>query len=200
MAESLRTGVRSVYLPQHIVVLVHGNNGSAADFDAVEAALKAKFGERQMLIIKSRANEPDTSLGVEIGGTRLAKEVVEAVFEYDLSPAVSSYKLSVIGHSLGGLYARYAIVQIMDALSCLHMEYVDFVTICTPHLGSRRARGPSTVKVGSVHLLLHVVEVVQLTNRKVLDVGLYYRTFFGLECIRCCRRDRYTDRLALIFS
>ncbi|POM79780.1 Dehydrodolichyl diphosphate synthase 2-like [Phytophthora palmivora] len=33
--ESLRTGVRSVYLPQHIVVLVHGNNGSAADFDAV---------------------------------------------------------------------------------------------------------------------------------------------------------------------
>ncbi|KAE8906476.1 hypothetical protein PF005_g1936 [Phytophthora fragariae] len=147
MAESLRTtGVRSVYLPQHIVVLVHGNNGSAADFDAVEAALQAKFGERQMLIIKSRANEPDTSLGVEIGGTRLAKEVVETVFEYELSPVVSSYKLSVIGHSLGGLYARYAVVQIMNALSCLHVEYVDFVTICTPHLGSRRARGPSTVK------------------------------------------------------
>lgn len=146
--ESLRTGIRSVYLPQHIVVLVHGNNGSAADFDAVEAALLAKFGERQLLIIKSRANEPDTSLGVEIGGTRLAKEVVEAVFEYDLSPVVSSYKLSVIGHSLGGLYARYALVQIMDALSCLHMEYVDFVTVCTPHLGSRRARGPSTMKVG----------------------------------------------------
>lgn len=145
-SESLRTGARSVYLPQHIVVLVHGNNGSAADFDAVEAALRAKFGDHQMLIIKSKANEPDTSLGVEIGGTRLAKEVVEAVFEYDLSPAVSSYKLSVIGHSLGGLYARYALVQIMDTLSCLHVEYVDFVTICTPHLGSRRARGPSTVK------------------------------------------------------
>ncbi|KAL4155051.1 hypothetical protein PRNP1_007165 [Phytophthora ramorum] len=144
--ESLRTGIRSVYLPQHIVVLVHGNNGSAADFDAMEGALLAKFGERQMLIIKSHANEPDTSLGVEIGGTRLAKEVVEAVFEYDLSPVVSTYKLSVIGHSLGGLYARYALVQIMDALSCLHVEYVDFVTICTPHLGSRRARGPSTVK------------------------------------------------------
>ncbi|OWZ11468.1 hypothetical protein PHMEG_00015505 [Phytophthora megakarya] len=155
--ESLRTGVRSVYLPQHIVVLVHGNNGSAADFDAVETALKTKYGERQILIIKSKANEPDTSLGVEIGGTRLAKEVVEAVFEYDLSPAVSSYKFSVIGHSLGGLYARYALVQIMDALSCLHVEYVDFVTICTPHLGSRRARGPSTVKTG-IDLLLDAQE------------------------------------------
>lgn len=144
--DSQATGVRSVYLPEHIVVLVHGNNGSASDFDAVEDALKAKYGERQMLIIKSSANEPDTSLGVEIGGTRLAKEVVEAVFEYDLSPVVDRYKLSVIGHSLGGLYSRYALVQIMDALSCLHVEYVDFVTICTPHLGSRRARGPSTVK------------------------------------------------------
>ncbi|KAK1947180.1 putative lipase ROG1 [Phytophthora citrophthora] len=153
-SESLRTGVRSVYLPQHIVVLVHGNNGSAADFDAMEAALRAKFGDHQMLIIKSKANEPDTSLGVEIGGTRLAKEVVEAVFEYDLSPTVSSYKLSVVGHSLGGLYARYALVQIMDTLSCLHVEYVDFVTICTPHLGSRRARGPSTVKVRALKFAL----------------------------------------------
>ncbi|KAF4325587.1 hypothetical protein JM18_000112 [Phytophthora kernoviae] len=136
----------STYLPQHIVVLVHGNNGSPADFDAVEDALLTKYGENQMLIIKSSANEPDTSLGVEVGGTRLAKEVVEAVFAYDLSPVADTYKLSVIGHSLGGLYARYAIVQMMQSLSCLNMEYVDFVTICTPHLGSRRARGPSTVK------------------------------------------------------
>ncbi|KUF95680.1 ABC transporter G family member 31 [Phytophthora nicotianae] len=95
--ESLRTGARSVYLPQHIVVLVHGNNGSAADFDAVETAVLSKYGNRQVLIIKSKANAQDTSLGVEIGGTRLAKEVVEAVFEYDLSPAVTSYKFSVIG-------------------------------------------------------------------------------------------------------
>ncbi|KAG6963056.1 hypothetical protein JG687_00006772 [Phytophthora cactorum] len=167
--ESLRTGVRSVYLPQHIVVLVHGNNGSAADFDAVEAALLTKFGNRQMLIIKSKANEQDTSLGVEIGGTRLAKEVVEAVFEYDLSPAVSSYKLSVIGHSLGGLYARYALVQIMNTLSCLHVEYVDFVTICTPHLGSRRARGPSTMK-----------NILRLGVHKVLASSIYGQTGIDL--------------------
>lgn len=167
--ESLRTGMRSVYLPQHIVVLVHGNNGSAADFDAMEAALLTKYGNRQLLIIKSKANEEDTSLGVEIGGTRLAKEVVEAVFEYDLSPAVNSYKLSVIGHSLGGLYARYAIVQIMDALSCLHVEYVDFVTICTPHLGSRRARGPSTMK-----------NILRLGVHKVLASSIYGQTGIDL--------------------
>ena len=144
--ESLRTA-QTEYLPQHILVLVHGNNGAAADFDAFESVLINKFGNRQMLIIKSKINESDTSLGVEFGGQRLAKEVVEAVFKYDLSPGVSRYKLSVISHSLGGLYARYALVQIMESLTCLDVEYIDFVTMCTPHLGSRRARGPSTVKV-----------------------------------------------------
>ncbi|CAH0480980.1 unnamed protein product [Peronospora belbahrii] len=144
--KSHETDIRSVYLPQHIVVLVHGNNGLAADFDAVEKSLWKKYGKRCMLIIKSRANETDTSLGVDMGGSRLAKEVVETVFEYDLCPVVTKYKVSFIGHSLGGLYARYAIVQIMDSLRCLHVEYVNFVTICTPHLGSRRARGSSTIK------------------------------------------------------
>ncbi|KAG7402094.1 hypothetical protein PHYBOEH_007308 [Phytophthora boehmeriae] len=158
----------TTYLPQHIVVLVHGNNGSAADFDAVEDALRTKYGEKQMLIVKSSANEPDTSLGVEIGGTRLAKEVVEAVFAYELSPVVDTYKLSMICHSLGGLYARYAIVQMMQSLSCLNMEYVDFVTICTPHLGSRRARGPSTVK-----------NILRLGVHKVLAS----RTIYGLTGI-----------------
>ncbi|RMX65871.1 hypothetical protein KXD40_004289 [Peronospora effusa] len=161
--EMCRTGFRSVYLPQHIMVLVHGNNGSAADFDAMETSLLTKFGERQMLIIKARSNELDTSLGVDIGGARLAKEVVETVFEYDLCPIVTKYKLSVVGHSLGGLYARYALVSIMDALSCLHVEYIDFVTICTPHLGSRRARGPSTMK-----------NILRLGVHKVLASQIFY--------------------------
>lgn len=138
------------YLPEHIVVLVHGNNGSGADFNAVAKALVATFGgPQELLVIQSRANEADTSLGVETGGNRLAKEVVEAVFEYEVRPIARQHKVSLVAHSLGGLYARYALVQIMKAMSCLHVAYVNFVTICTPHLGSRRARGPSTVKVRS---------------------------------------------------
>uniref|UniRef100_M4BMG8 DUF676 domain-containing protein n=1 Tax=Hyaloperonospora arabidopsidis (strain Emoy2) TaxID=559515 RepID=M4BMG8_HYAAE len=160
-SDSISTDQDALYLPEHIVVLVHGNNGSAADFNAIETALLTKYGDQQLLLIKSRANEQDTSLGVETGGTRLAKEVVEAVFEYEVSPVVREHKLSIIGHSLGGLYARYAIVQIMKAMSCLHAEYVDFVTLCTPHLGSRRARGPSTIKTG-IDLLLDEQEQQQV--------------------------------------
>uniref|UniRef100_A0AAV1T6F1 DUF676 domain-containing protein n=1 Tax=Peronospora matthiolae TaxID=2874970 RepID=A0AAV1T6F1_9STRA len=155
-SDSISADQDARHLPEHIVVLVHGNNGSAADLNAMETALLAKYGHQQLLLIKSRANEQDTSLGVETGGNRLAKEVVESVFEYEVSPVVRAHKLSIIGHSLGGLYARYAIVQIMKAMSCLHVAYVDFVTLCTPHLGSRRARGPSTIK-NLVRLGVHKV-------------------------------------------
>lgn len=136
-----------MYLPRHIVVLVHGNNGAPADFDAVEAALLRKFGAAQVLIVKSAANHTQTALGVEVGGTRLAEEVYRAVFEYELHPDVDAYKLSIVGHSLGGLYARFAIVPLIESLSPLTVDYVSFVTICTPHLGSRRPRGESALKV-----------------------------------------------------
>lgn len=135
------------YLPPHIVVLVHGNNGAPSDFDAVERALLRRFGAAQVLTIKSAVNHTQTALGVEIGGTRLAQEVYETIFQYELHPGVESYKLSIVAHSLGGLYARFAIVQLLDSLRPLNMKYVSFVTICTPHLGSRRPRGDSTLKV-----------------------------------------------------
>ncbi|TYZ69456.1 hypothetical protein PybrP1_002750 [[Pythium] brassicae (nom. inval.)] len=135
-----------MYLPHHIVVLVHGNNGAPADFDAVEAALLRKFGPAQVLIIKSAANHTQTSLGVEVGGARLAEEVYRAVFEYELHPDADVYKLSIVGHSLGGLYARFAIVPLIEKLSPLNVDYVSFVTICTPHLGSRRPRSESALK------------------------------------------------------
>lgn len=134
-------------LPPHVVVLVHGNNGAPSDMDAVERALRRRYGDRQLLVIKSRANSADTSLGVEVGGAKLAQEVVDAVLALELDPRVPRYRLSVVGHSLGGLYARYALAHITETLAMLDMDFVSFVTVCTPHLGSRRARGPSTIKV-----------------------------------------------------
>lgn len=139
--------VPQVFLPPHIIVLVHGNNGAPTDFDAIEACLVKKYGADQVLIIKSEANHMRTSMGVKAGGARLAVEVYEKVFNYELSPEVNTYKFSIIAHSLGGLYARFALVQIMESLSPLDIQYVGFVTLCTPHLGSRRPRGDSKLKV-----------------------------------------------------
>lgn len=141
----------SAYLAPHIVVLVHGNNGSPVDFDPIAQALRSKYSDdaSALLIIQSGANHQQTSMGVEVGGAKLAEEIVETVCAFELSPSVTKYRFSIVGHSLGGLYARYAIAKVVEQLSDLldNVEFVSFVTLCTPHLGSRRARGPSGFKV-----------------------------------------------------
>ncbi|TMW56026.1 hypothetical protein Poli38472_008674 [Pythium oligandrum] len=136
----------SVYLPEHIVVLVHGNNGAPSDFDSVEGVLRAKYRPDELLVIKSKANHTQTSMGVDVGGTKLAVEVVNTILKYDLHPGIETYKFSIVCHSLGGLYARYAIAQIQAELAMLNIEFVSFVTMCTPHLGCRRPRAPSVMK------------------------------------------------------
>lgn len=199
---------RRAFLPPHIVVLVHGNNGAPSDFDAVEAALLRKFGRSQVLVIKSAMNHTQTSMGVEVGGTKLAEEVYQEVFKYELHPDIDVYKLSMISHSLGGLYSRFAIVQLIDLLSPLNIQYVSFVTICTPHLGSRRPRGDSKLKV-CVYLyagLSHLTTCVDSTDVVVTWVsGLFSlpydcRTCGGWAFTRCSRPARSTARPASICS
>ena len=139
--------IQTRLLPENIIVLVHGNNGSPTDFDLMEKILFQKYVEDEVLIIKSAANCKSTSKGIEIGGKTLAQEIIDILSSYELHPHVTKYKFSMVGHSLGGLYGRYSLVYLMDGLTYLNIEYVDFVTICTPHLGSRRPTAQTTWKV-----------------------------------------------------
>lgn len=59
-------------------------------------------------------------------------------------PEVS--KISFVAHSLGGLVARYAIGKLYENSKCHEQIYedriaglqpVNFITVATPHLGSR---------------------------------------------------------------
>ena len=84
-----------------------------------------------------------SSDGIEAGGKRLAAEV-DTLISYYVSQcsekALKEITLSMVGNSLGGLYARYAISQ-MDALTIKRgttgatFSPKFFVTTCTPHLG-----------------------------------------------------------------
>lgn len=135
-----------LYLPEHVVVLVHGNNGAPSDLASIETTLQQKYTADELLVINSRENHTRTSLGVDVGGEKLALEVVTTILKFDLSPKIDRYKFSIVGHSLGGLYARYAIALVQEELSMLMIDYVSFLTLCTPHLGSRRPRASSTIK------------------------------------------------------
>ncbi|RHY50113.1 hypothetical protein DYB34_006472 [Aphanomyces astaci] len=81
-----------------------------------------------------------TRRGIAVCGTVLAIEVLDFLLRYDVDPT-QPRQLSIVGHSFGGLIARYSLVLLQHILSALCITPVSFATLCTPHLGSRRPGG-----------------------------------------------------------
>lgn len=134
----------------HLVVMVNGILGSATDW---------KFGAEQFVkehpdkifVHCSQRNVSTLTLdGVDVMGERLAGEVLEVI---QRKPNLN--KISFVGHSVGGLVARYAIGKLYRTKTktgedsptneseenlrgtICGLEAVNFITVATPHLGSR---------------------------------------------------------------
>ncbi|KAK9936570.1 hypothetical protein M0R45_013405 [Rubus argutus] len=140
--------------PDHLLVLVHGIFASPSDWTYVEAELRKRLG-RNFLIYASACNTyTKTFAGIDGAGKRLADEIMQVVQKTD-----SLKKISFLAHSLGGLFARYAIsvlytpndvpkfplVNSQTKYSLRRgkiagLEPINFVTLATPHLGVRGKR------------------------------------------------------------
>lgn len=136
----------------HLVILVHGLWGNVSHMEYLCKKLSnlnnsSSFSNEQLHVHISNSNEHyKTYDGIDVCGTRLAKEVESLIKE--LSGPISSesvqgqttvVKFSMIGYSLGGLIARYAVGllhnnKVFD-LYQPQMELVNFTTFCTPHVG-----------------------------------------------------------------
>ena len=86
--------------PVHLVVLLHGWIGSPSDVENIKRELYQSFCEPVLVHVVS-GNVSKTSDGIESGAVRAAKEVMDQLVKF---PEIS--RLSIIGHSLGGLYGR----------------------------------------------------------------------------------------------
>eukprot|EP01038_Epipyxis_sp_PR26KG_P012177 gene12177-16309_t len=115
----------------HLVVLCHGIVGNRNDLSYLASLLESKG----CVILRSKANEEFKSfLGVEKGGLELSNEVLEMK---KMHPQLK--RVSFVGNSLGGLYARCSIKILFDANSgtIADLKPFRFMTIATPHLGVR---------------------------------------------------------------
>ncbi|KAJ9136039.1 hypothetical protein P3X46_033153 [Hevea brasiliensis] len=140
--------------PDHLLVLVHGILASPSDWTYVEAELKKRLG-RNFLIYASASNTyTKTFSGIDGAGKRLADEVMQVVKKTD-----SLKRISFLAHSLGGLFARYAVAvlysenalgtgqsnNLVDSTlprsarrgKIAGLDPINFVTLATPHLGVR---------------------------------------------------------------
>ncbi|XP_051150728.1 uncharacterized protein LOC127265088 [Andrographis paniculata] len=149
--------------PTHLVVMVNGIIGSAEDWKYAAYQL-ARAYPNDVIVHCSESNASKLTFdGIDVMGTRLANEVISVVSRH---PALQ--KISFVGHSLGGLVARYAVAKLYQQDSireksgegkeedsgnepriCLEektrasicgLEPMNFITVATPHLGSRGHR------------------------------------------------------------
>uniref|UniRef100_A0A2P2KFC9 Uncharacterized protein MANES_17G055600 n=1 Tax=Rhizophora mucronata TaxID=61149 RepID=A0A2P2KFC9_RHIMU len=145
--------------PDHLLVLVHGIFASPSDWTYVQAELKRRLGKNFLLYASSSNSYTKTFSGIDGAGKRLAEEVMRVVEKTD-----SLKKISFLAHSLGGLFARYAIAVLYSQnassisqsnnhvgselpdlnVPCSSrqgtiagLEPVNFITLATPHLGVR---------------------------------------------------------------
>eukprot|EP01103_Thecamoeba_quadrilineata_P006307 TRINITY_DN16029_c0_g1_i1.p1 TRINITY_DN16029_c0_g1~~TRINITY_DN16029_c0_g1_i1.p1 ORF type:complete len:383 (-),score=47.78 TRINITY_DN16029_c0_g1_i1:76-1197(-) len=132
--------------PVHLLVLVHGFIGHYTQMNYLEKRIKQIYKD-EIYVLKSSCNSTSffsTNDGIDVGGTRLDQEIREIVNKY---PSLKDF--SILGNSLGGLYARYCLGLIFSGPDPIPLKPKLFVTTVCPHLGVRETLYPK-VKLGFV--------------------------------------------------
>ncbi|KXJ87754.1 putative serine esterase-domain-containing protein [Microdochium bolleyi] len=121
----------------HLCVLVHGLWGNPKHMVSVAKALRKQHSANSLHLLLVKRNQGSfTYDGIETGGERVFVEIQEELAAIRASGG-NITKISIVGYSLGGLVARYAI-GLLDAKGVFdEIEPVNFTTFATPHLGVR---------------------------------------------------------------
>ncbi|KXG46972.1 uncharacterized protein PGRI_037180 [Penicillium griseofulvum] len=196
----------------HLCVLVHGLWGNPSHLDYIASALRDRYGSNVYIFCPKANSGNYTYDGIELGGERLVHEVEETL-ESLAEKGQKIKKISVIGYSLGGLLARYAI-GLLNARGWLDkLEPMNFTTFATPHVGVRaplkgykdqvfNVLGPKTISASGRQMWL--VDSFRDTGRPLLGVMADPGSIFitGLKKFR--RRSVYAnivnDRSVLYYT
>lgn len=133
-----------VHSPRHLVVLVNGLFGSRANWEVISRLLRSHLDPSDTLIHVSCVNEfRRTYQGIDVCGQRLAEEIRGVVLEN----ASSLERISLIGHSMGGLTSRYAVGDLYDprTSTVAGLRPCHFIALASPHLGCESDSGPAQV-------------------------------------------------------
>ena len=104
---------------------------------SIAKALRAAHSEDEIYILVAARNSGSfTYDGIELGGERVCVEILEELAKIR-GKGGNIAKLSVVGYSLGGLVARYAVGLLWYKGVFDQVEPVNFTTFASPHLGVR---------------------------------------------------------------
>ena len=105
--------------------------------DYLASTLREKHSEDKLHILSAKTNSDSfTYDGIDLGGERVTQEIESYIRDLE-DTGRHVRKLSVVGYSLGGLVARYAIGLLYSNGWFEKIQPVNFTTFATPHLGVR---------------------------------------------------------------
>lgn len=121
--------------PKHLVLLTHGLHSNVSSDMAyiMEQIYKAQenYPNEQIIVKGYTGNVCQTERGVKYLGTRLAKFVIDELYDESI------VKISFVGHSLGGLVQTFAIAFIAVKYPWFfeRVTPINFIAIASPFLG-----------------------------------------------------------------
>jgi hypothetical protein len=179
----------------------------------VARALRKRYSEDQVYILIAKKNTGNfTYDGIETGGERVCSEV-EAEIAAIEARGGKIKKLSVVGYSMGGLVARYAIGLLYANGTLDKVECLNFTGFASPAIGARLPQKGTFPKlfngIGSNSLSasgkqLWGIDNFRDTGRPLLSILADTKSIFGLGLMRFRRRTLYAniinDRVAVFYT
>ncbi|KAI6126418.1 putative serine esterase-domain-containing protein [Pisolithus thermaeus] len=127
----------------HLLVLIHGMWGNPSHLTRVHEIIQEVKGNArgdgsegtELAVLVAQTNRDESTYdGIDWGGERVAKEVINEVHKYE-SQGRRVTRFSIMGYSLGGLLGRYVIGILHQQKFFDKVTPVNFNTISTPHVG-----------------------------------------------------------------
>lgn len=116
----------------HLIVLVHGLDDVAHDMLPLAEAIRDEFPRPLFKVVIPTCNDGKTGDGIVDGSMRLFRFLKLEIL--NMQPA----KISFIADSVGGLYCRMLVGLLHGEGYIPRIQPMNFITIGTQHLGSRR--------------------------------------------------------------
>lgn len=113
----------------HLIFLVHGLEGKPNDMRLLKNSISLFYPDVHCHIIASL--EKHTQLSIPFQGDLLAEEVVQVIRDNQFP--LEDFRISFIGHSLGGIVTRAALPK----LERYSKNMCSYISLGSPHLGCR---------------------------------------------------------------
>ena len=170
----------------------------------VAAALRDKHAEDKLHILVAKTNSDTyTYDGIDLGAERVTQEIETYICDLE-KEGTHIKKLSIVGYSLGGLVARYAIGLLFSNGWFDRLEPVNFTTFASPHLGVRapvlgvhhrvwNVLGSQTLSASGRQLF--TIDIFRNTNRPLLSVLADPDSIFMLALSQFKNRVLYANTI-----